>query len=321
VTRTRSLRGAVLAATVTTLAGLCLLASAGPAAAVTLNGAWAPFTRCPVDNPAMLAADGVKRVAACGSADSPGGSSKIGNTSLATAHTNLQFGLIENDTVTPSTFSVLQPPGGSVLAAPASVPGGLLGLMCPSQVPLVSALCNEITNSRLNAVTATVQSAGAPSHFNITAQFQVGKPIVTLPVKIHLQNPLLGSDCYIGTNSDPIILHPANLTPPKFGHGQLFNPNGTPDPTNGVLQSNVLISSEGDSTFAAPGVSGCGGLLLSAVVDPAIDLKEGLPSPSGSNRVVLNHVTSEIASFVEPSSFAPNEGRDLSNDWHSAVRP
>lgn len=320
VASARWLPRTTLAGAVAALAFLCILASARSASAVTLNGDWAPFTRCPVNSSPMLAADGVKYAAACASADSPSGSSRIGNTSLTTGQSNLQFGLIENNTTTPSTFSVVAPSAGALVAAPANVPGGLLGLMCPSNVPLITQLCEEAENNGLNAVTATVESAGAPSDFSITAQFAVGKPIITLPIKIHLQNPLLGSDCYIGTNSDPIVLHPANLERPTFGPGGLFNPNGTPNPTNGVLQSNILIANEGDSSFAAPGASGCGGI-LSPIVDLAVDLKDGLPSPSGNNSVVLNNVTSEVASFVQPSAFAPNEGRELSKDWHSAVRP
>lgn len=140
-------------------------------------------------------------------------------------------------------------------------------------------------------------------------------------MKIHLQNPLLGSSCYIGTNSDPIVLHPANLKKPTLGTGEVFDANGTPNP-KGVLQSIILIANEGDKSFATPGASGCGPTaILSPLVNTAVDLKDGLPSPSGKNSVVLNHVTSELASFGDPAAFAPHEGQDLSKDWHSAVLP
>lgn len=296
------------------------LLSASAAGAVTLNGDWAPFNRCPVDNPAMLAADGVKVEAFCAAADSPSGSATIGNTTVPTGDTNLQFGVVQNNTTTPSTLTAVAPAGGALKAAPAKVPGGLLGLMCPSNVLVVTLICNGITNSQLNAVTATVQSAGPPSNFNLTASFRQGQPIVTLPVKIHLKNPILGSSCFIGSNSDPIVLHPRNLTAPTFGNGGRFDANGTPDPTNGVLETIVLNSTEGDNTFVVPGASGCDGL-LSPVVDAAIDLKLGLPSPSGKNSVVLNNTTTQAATFGLPSAFAPHEGQALASDWHSAVLP
>ena len=43
--------------------------------------------------------------------------------------------------------------------------------------------------------------AGEPANFTIQS--------VTLPIKVHLTNPagLLGSTCYLGSNSEPIVLH------------------------------------------------------------------------------------------------------------------
>jgi hypothetical protein len=141
-----------------------------------------------------------------------------------------------------------------------------------------------------------------------------------LPVKIQLKNPLLGSSCYLGSDSSPIVLRPANQTQPTFGPGELFDANGTPDPTNGVLQSIILKSTQIDNWFTVPGASGCGGL-LSLVVDAAIDLKLGLPSPKGKNHLVLNNSTSDTVTFSDPPAFAPQEGKALSQDWHSALLP
>lgn len=31
--------------------------------------------------------------------------------------------------------------------------------------------------------------------------------VVTVPVKVHLHNPVLGPNCYIGSNADPIVLN------------------------------------------------------------------------------------------------------------------
>lgn len=81
------------------------LASAASASATTLNGDWAPFARCPVDDPGMLAADGSSTIAACASSDSPNGSIKIGNTTTPTGESNLQFGLVENTSA--FTFSLV----------------------------------------------------------------------------------------------------------------------------------------------------------------------------------------------------------------------
>jgi hypothetical protein len=281
---------------------------------VTLGGDWAPFTRCPVEDSSMLTADGETNIASCVASDSPSGSIKIGNSTATTGDTNLQFGLIYSP---PSgTYSYASPSGGALIAAPVQIPGGLLGLMCPSSIPVVSQLCQEATDNSLNNVTAQVESVGNPSNFSIDAGLSAGQPIVTLQVVIQLQNPLLGSDCYLGTDSDPIVLHPENLTAPTLS-GQNFDPNGTPDSSGAMFGYSLTGANQGDSTFAVPGASGCGPL---GVADDAINLKDGLPSPSGNNDLVLNNAVTSIAGFNSPSSQYPNEGANLAAAWNSAVQ-
>jgi hypothetical protein len=312
--------GKVRSATVAALAVLAMLipasmASASTASGVTLGGDWAPFTRCPVDDPAMLAADGVNNVALCVASDSPSGSITLGSTTVPTGDSNLQFGLVENPQT--GAFSIISPPGGAIVAAPVQIPGGLLGLMCPSNIPVVSAVCDEITNSSLNKVTATLEPAGDPSDFSLGAGLSAGEPILTLPVMIHLQNPLLGPGCYVGSDNDPIVLHPENLTTPVVNLGR-FDANGTPDPSDGVMLSiSSTGGTQGDSSFAVPGATGCG---LAGVLDGAVDLKQGLPSPSG-NDLVLNNASADLAGLNSPALVAPDAGQDLSSYWHSAVLP
>jgi hypothetical protein len=310
----RFARVGVIAA-LATLAGLL---SAGSASAVTLNGDWAPFNRCPVTNPTMLAADGAIKQAFCAVADSPSGSATIGSTTVTTGDTNLQFGLVTDTSTNPETVTAVSPPGGAVVAAPAQVPGGLLGLMCPSLIPVISQICATLVNSPLNAVNAVVESAGDPSNINLVAQLKQGVPILTLPVKIQLQNPILGSNCFIGSDANPILLHPENLTTPTVSNVR-FKTNGTPA-KGGPLFALITNATQGDNTFSVPTASGCGGL-LSLLIDPIVNAKLGLPSPSGSNSLVLNDSTNELASFVNSARQAPNEGKHLARAWQSAVLP
>ena len=297
-------------------------ASASTTSAVTLRGDWAAFTRCPVGNARMLAAtgqapNGSGSSALCVAADSPSGSIKLGNTTATTGDTNLQAGLAGSFS---AGFSVVSPAGGAIVAAPVDIPGGLLGLICPSSIPVISAICQEIVNSPLNTVAAVVQPAGRPSHFNFGAGLTSGEPILTLPVKVQLQNPILGSGCYIGSNSDPIVLKPENLVTPTVAT-QRFDPNGTPDPSKGVLEDVVATGEQGDNSFSVPGATGCGGTLLSAVIDPILDLKEGLPSAAGNNSLVLDNSVTSIATYVNSAKVYPHEGKALKAAWHSAVLP
>lgn len=292
---------------------LAVGALSSPASAATLNGAWAPFDRCPVDAAPMLAADGQTTVASCNAADSPSGSIKLGNTTTTTGDVNLQFGLLVPASGSPTMVS---PSGGAAVSDPVAIPGGLLGLMCPSNVPVISQICDGITNSTLNKVTATVQPAGDPSGFSLSAGTSVGQPILTMPVKIKLSNPFLASTCTIGTNDNPILLRPQNESQPTVSFIR-FDADGTADPA-GPMGATVLKSTMRDDTFAVPKATNCG---LAGLIDAAVNLKEGLPSLSGDNHIVLNNATTyALGGFANPHAQAPNEGQKLSDAWHAAVQ-
>lgn len=306
-----SIPGKVRIALLGALAVMAILTPASPASAQTLNGIWAPFNRCPVDSPLILASDGVSSAPACIAAASPSGSIKLGNSTQTTGATNLQLGA----TIAAATniFSLVSPSGGALVAEPVDVEGGLLGLMCPSDIPLVSTICAGLVGSELNAVTATVEPAGEPSNFSRTAALSLGQPIVTLPVKVHLENPILGPNCYIGSNSDPIVLRPKNITRPTLSSavGAL---DGTPM-AGGRLVRLTGLSTQGDDSFAVPGATGCG---LLGVLNTAVNQQQGLPSPSGNNNLVLNDASSAI---ISRSSAGPVTGQEFSDGWHSAVLP
>jgi hypothetical protein len=292
-----------------------LLVPAGSASAqVELNGIWAPFTRCPVDNPAMLAADGENSDPVCIANSSPNGSIKLGNSTQTTGATNLQLGAVADGAT--GEFSLISPPGGALIAEPVNVQGGLLGLMCPSNIPLVTAICDGLVGSPLNAVTAQVEPAGEPSNFSTAAGTVVGEPIITLPVKVHLQNPVLGPNCYIGSNNDPIVLRPRNTTEPVLDitAGQ-FDGTPVPDGELAPLVDFNIRSTQGDNTFAVPAARGCG---LLGVLDPAVNLQQGLPSPAGNNNLVLNDASADV---MTESIQGPVSGQQFSDAWHSAVLP
>lgn len=213
---------------------LAALATAGPASAdaapaTQLAGHWAPFSRCPVDDPAMLAADGRTDIVQCIASHSASGSIKLGSTEVITGASDLQVGVVQH---TGGTNSLVAPAGGALIADPADIPGGLLGLMCPSDIPIVSGICRQITNGTLNRVTATVESAGTPTDFNLTAGATSGQPIIAIPIRIHLQNPFLGGSCYIGSAAHPIVLRPQNVTsPPSASSASTATERPTPPGT------------------------------------------------------------------------------------------
>lgn len=259
-------------------------------------GLWTPFSRCAVDDPAMLATDGINTVSFCVTSNSPNGTITIGNTTTATGNSNLQGGLVVN--ISSETFTFIAPAAGSLIADPVTVTAGGV------------------------TVTATVQSAGPPTDFDLLAGISEGLPILTLPIKIHLQGVSLdlGPSCFIGSDQEPIVLHPANTDTSNVELVTgMFDPDGTPNP-NGILAF-LTVSGlvQGDSTFSVPGASGCGPN-GDGSLNAAVNAVVGLPSPSGANNLVLNDASSLLAL---PTSGLSGQGAIVTGPefaafWHSA---
>ncbi len=297
----------------------------GPPPAPTLNGDWAPFNRCPVDNPTMLAADGEKSIVLCVTASSPSGAIKIGNLALPTGEGNTQFGLVGENAESETTYKVVSPWGGVISMAPVELPDGLAALVCPDASPALRWICSghpsgpHGSGSGRTNITATVQPAGEPSNFDLDGAVTTGIPILSIPVKIQLQNDVLGPDCYIGSDSEPIVLQLETLVPYTSSAFESFEADGNTATEGGPLIRIALLGgTDGDESFAVPGVSGCG---FRGGLDGVIDHNAALPSPAGENAVVMNETSTYLTGLSSPGEVAPNDGKDLSQDWHSAIQP
>jgi hypothetical protein len=89
----------------------------------------------------------------------------------------------------------------------------------------------------------------------------------SIPLKIKVNQWLLGSNCYIGGDADPIAVKP------NMSDLALTTIDGV----------HVIKTKITDSTFAVPAVSTCG--LLG---NPLVNRIAGLPSPSGANSSVMD---------------------------------
>jgi len=321
VIRRWRLRATTATVAVAMLAGL---ATAGAAFAdhdggreATLKGDWAPMNRCPVDDPAMLAMTGEAGVAVCFADDSPNGSITLGNLTVPIKDSNHQFGLTTGE----SGFTVIEH-DDALVDEPVELPGGLRGLICPSHERVTRGICRAHHGwgwgGNANAVTWAMEAAGPLTEFNLFAGVEVGVPTARQPVKIHLENPLLGNHCYIGTDAEPIVLLPENLTLPNGGN-EKFDGDGTPETEGGQMEALFIQNTQGASGFAVPAASGCG---FRGILNQAINNKIGLPSPASSaNNVVFNEVTTYLGFISNLESVIPNDGKELSKYWHSAVIP
>jgi hypothetical protein len=270
----RKLIAVCLGGVLTTLA----LVSPALAAAHHPTGEYAQFGECPLNRAAIT--DCVYSV-------TTGGSVKIGNKTVPIKNPVTLQGGFEGSESGIKFYGAEE--GTTLSKTPQPVPGGLLGLLnCPEQTnALIKALCATALENGLTGVNATVELTGPSkglTNIHLDTEnllFEEGTAL-GLPVKIHLENPLLGSSCYVGSDSKPV---PVNLTTGPSGklHGSLgeltFNePLFTITRTKG----SELV----DGTFEAPEATGCGGL-LALVVNPVVNLMLGTPAGSGSNSAIL----------------------------------
>jgi hypothetical protein len=268
------------------LAGALLLAMLIPASAsAALEGEYARFKTCPLAN---------TNVKACIVAESTGGNFTMGQKSVplknpVTLKGGAEF-LTSEGLFGPLNF-VAPTDGATLSKTPQPVPGGLLGVTAPAWWPsILRDLFNETINNGFTGVTATVELAGPASSVKlnvVNTVFGTGTAL-GMPVKVKLSNPFLGSNCYIGSNSNPIQLKltTGTTSPPPPNTPITGSPGefGTIDEgAIVVLSKNRLV----DNSFAAPGANGCGGILFSWAVDPFVNSIVGVPSPAGTNSATL----------------------------------
>ena len=93
------------------------------------------------------------------------------------------------------------------------------------------------------------------------------------------ENPLFGSSCYIGSNTNPVKLELTSGTSGAL-KGKAGEESDRAEGGMLVIKNTTLV----DSGFAAPAATGCGPFGL---LDSLINSKLGLPATTG-NAAVLN---------------------------------
>jgi hypothetical protein len=268
------------------LAGALLLAMLIPASSAVAaphhpTGEFVNFGDCPLSNPS---------VNFCTFSESTSGSFTIGKKTVPLVNPQiLQGGLILNLETFESQF-VGAEDGVTLSKSPQPVPGGLLGITAPTWWPVfLQNLFNETINNGFTGVTATVELAKPASNIKLNLLnllFEEGTAL-SLPTKIKLGNPFLGSSCYIGSSSNPVTFNVTSGTtsppPPNTPiKGALGTVTENEAHTLSVISGGRLV----DNAFAAPGANGCGGL-FSFLIDPFVNSIVGVPSPAGTNTAIL----------------------------------
>ena len=271
----------------TAVLGVLMFASTALASSHNPTGEFAEFGECPLNN---------EKVTNCVFSVTDGGEFKAGSKTVPLVNpVTLQGGFFGSGQEV--TFVAAE--NGDTLSKTAQpVPGGLLGITAPKWWPqFLQDWFNGFINEGFTGVNATVELAAPASAITLSTENLIEEEgtALGLPVKIKLDNVILGSNCYIGSNSKPVQI--------DFTTGV----SGELDGSVGTLAFNetfTLITISGgqlvNGTFAAPGANGCGGI-FSFFIDPLVNSILGLPAASGNTAILEGVLKSANAKAVKAS--------------------
>lgn len=264
----------LIAVGLTGVLALMVFASTASASSHHPKGEFANFGECPLNNPL---------VEECLFSVSSGGSFTVGKKTVPLVNpVTLQGGAYFNAAEEQKFLGAEN--GDTLSKTPQPVPGGLLGITAPTWWPkFIQEWFNNLINEGFTGVTATVELAAPATSIKLSTQNLINAEgtALGLPTKIKLSNAILGSNCYIGSNSSPVQIDFTTGT-----SGSLTGAVGTVS----FNKEFSLVTIEGgrlvNGTFAAPKTNGCGGI-FSFLVGPLVDEILGVPSASGKNTAIL----------------------------------
>jgi hypothetical protein len=235
--------------------------SAAPAASTREpTGEFARFAQCPRFTPGVNLCVYVKMLS---------GTMSIGRRTVPVERPITLQGGIAQDEEPPFTERFFGAVDGETLSrTPIPVPGGLAGT--PLEV--------------------TLELAGPPSAIVISKRSLLGEEGVglSLPVRLRLENTFLGSECYIGSASHPVVMGlTTGRTSPNAPNMPISGEIGLLRQKDEFALAEVVGVRLVNDSFALPEASGCGGH-DSSFVHQLVDYELGLPSPDGHNTIIEN---------------------------------
>lgn len=267
------------------VAGLAAFSLVPAASAHT--GEWAKFNYCPSTQ---------EGVAKCIQSVTTGGEVVIGSKTVPIVNpVTLQGGL----TKPAAGFrSLVAATNGETLSKTAQpVPGGLAGLVKCNEIDnfIIRIGCEAVFENGLTGLDATLELAKPASEVKVNElnlAVENGTAL-ELPVKVHLENPFLGSSCYIGSSSSPLAWKlTTGETSPPAGSSPIHGFGGTAE----FKEEETLLQINGtslvDNTWSAPKANGCGGAIVELIIDPIVNASAGLPAAAGHNVAKLTNTIS-----------------------------
>ncbi len=183
--------------------------------------------------------------------------------------------------------------GITLSKTPQPVPGGLAGIVPDASSPaLVKALIKFFFENSITGVNSTLELAKPASEIKISEIHLAEEEEVALrmPVKVRLENPFLGKNCYVGSSTTPIWWElTTGFTNPPPPNEQIRGEGGEVS----FLESGRILKLTGtelvDNAWGAPKAAGCGGI-LSFLVSPIINSQLGTIT-AGNNTARLENTT------------------------------
>jgi hypothetical protein len=248
-----------------------------------------------------------------------GGVTTLGRLSVPIVNaTTLQFGIIiDPETEAETVVGALN--GETLSPTPQPVPGGLSSLIDCNEIKNKGFLgrirrrtCKAILNhpwfTTVNETTELARPADE-IYVNKNNELALKGTALALPVRIHLENPLLGRDCYVGSSANPIVFNlTVGTTSPPPPNEPITGKFGEISAKDEFEFIEITGHSQVDNAFSAPAATGCGGP-LAFLIDPLINSKIGLPSPAGYNTIthVGNADEATTVGVIASEQEEPNE--------------
>lgn len=274
----------IVAGGLSVVVGALLFASAAVAAPHHPTGEYAQFGDCPLNR---------ATITDCVYSVTNGGSFTLGKKAVPIVNPVTLQGGYEGAGSEIKFFGAED--GNTLSKTPQPVPGGLLGITAPTWWPKsIQTWFNNLINEGFTGVNATVELAGSATSIKLSTEnliFEEGVAL-QLPVKFHLENAILGSNCYIGSNASPVVIPFTTATSGKLkgSAGEVtFNGPGTIT----TISGGKLVN----NTFSVPGATGCGGFLIEYLLDPLVNSIVGVPAGSGVNSGILEGKIQDAAAF------------------------
>jgi len=273
-----------------------------------LTGNYAKFAQCPFSN---------TEVRKCIVAVTESGEVVLGSKKVPIVNpVTLQGGygrIIETRNEEEEEFAQFYAASNGVTLSKAAqpVPGGLAGIVNCKEISdfFLRISCELTFENGVTGLNSTLELAKPASAIRISENDLAGEIGIALemPVKFHLENPFLGSTCYVGSSSSPITwkLTTGTTSPPA--------PNKPITGASGVaefLEGGRILTLKGtrlvDNSWSAPGATGCGGFLVELLLDPIINSASGLPAAAGRNTAILNNTVNVASAEAVRTNNAEN---------------